>query len=281
MDSSRRLKEKSKNNKKIRFRKWLSFSKRLRNITEYRQIKTIRKMKKMRLMSLSLMAALAMAPAFTASAQCKKAESSCCKKNTDACCKDAKQEGVYTQDYSNDPKLVKAAQKWYKKGKWRNGFKKADAHSSVNLVDFYLQYQKNPEQWKTLFDFIAKTDLLAIPGGKHPIPGSNLTISVEDSKNDPLEKRGSESHYHHIDFQYVVKGVERFGVIDHLTSKPNCKYRPDVIHYDYDKSRARFYDSTPDKFFIFFPGDWHIAKIANDTDNQDIRVIVIKVDYKD
>ena len=104
---------------------------------------------------------------------------------------------------------------------------------------------------------------------------------MEDSKNDPLEKRGSESHYHHIDFQYVVKGVERFGIIDHLTSKPNCKYRPDVIHYDYDKARARFYDSTPDKFFIFFPGDWHIAKIANDTDNQDIRVIVIKVDYKD
>lgn len=93
-------------------------------------------MKKMRLMSLALMAALAMAPAITMMAQ---------------------QKGVYTQDYSNDPKLVKAAQKWYKKGKWRNGFKKADAHSSVNLVDFYLQYQKNPEQWKALFDFIAKT----------------------------------------------------------------------------------------------------------------------------
>ena len=238
----------------------LAYTKRLRNFIGYKQIKTIRKMKKMRLMSLALMAALAMAPAITMMAQ---------------------QKGVYTQDYSNDPKLVKAAQKWYKKGKWRNGFKKADAHSSVNLVDFYLQYQKNPEQWKALFDFIAKTDLLTISGGKHPIPGSNLTISVEDSKNDPLEKRGSESHYHHIDFQYVVKGVGRFGIIDHLTSKPNCKYRPDVIHYDYDKARARFYDSTPDKFFIFFPGDWHIAKIANDTDNQDIRVIVIKVDYKD
>ena len=38
---------------------------------------------------------------------------------------------------------------------------------------------------------------------------------------------------------------------------------------------------TPDEFFIFFPRDWHIAKVANDTDNQDIRVLVIKVDYKD
>lgn len=100
-------------------------------------------------------------------------------------------------------------------------------------------------------------------------------------QNDPLEKRGSESHNHHIDFQYVVKGVERFGIIDHYTSTPNCKYRPDVIHYDYKKCRTKFYDSTPDEFFIFFPRDWHIAKVANDTDNQDIRVLVIKVDYKD
>lgn len=73
--------------------------------------------------------------------------------------------------------------------------------------------------------------------------------------------------------------MERFGVIDHETSKPNCKYRPDVIHYDYDVNRARFYDSKPDEFFIFFPGDWHIAKVANDSDDQVIRVIVAKLKY--
>ena len=100
-----------------------------------------------------------------------------------------------------------------------------------------------------------------------------------ENQNGPLEKRQSESHYKHIDFQYVVKGVERFGIIDHLTSKPNCQYRPDVIHYDYDQSKARFYDSNPNEFFIFFPNDWHIAKINNDSNDQSIRVIVIKVDY--
>lgn len=108
-----------------------------------------------------------------------------------------------------------------------------------------------------------------------------MTVSVEDSKNDPLLRRQSESHYHHIDFQYVVKGIERFGIIEHNSSKPNCEYKPDVIHYDYDRSLARFYDSTPDEFFIFFPSDWHIAKVANDTNDQNIRVIVIKVDYFD
>ena len=201
---------------------------------------------------------------------CKKpAQKSCCKK------------GYYTQYYGDKPELIKEAKAWAESGIWRNGFDKAKPHSSVNLVDFYLQYQKNPQQWQALFDYLAKTDLLSIPKGKHKIPGSDLVVSVEDSKNEPLEKRRSESHNKHIDFQYVVKGTERFGVIDHYSSTPNCKYRPDVIHYDYVPQKARFYDSNPGEFFIFFPRDWHIAKVATDGEDQTIRVIVIKVDYKD
>lgn len=216
--------------------------------------------------------ALLFCTSLTANAQngCKNsAQESCCKR------------GYYTQYYGDKPELIKEAIAWAESGIWRNGFDKAKPHSSVNLVDFYLQYQKNPQQWQALFDYLAKTDLLSIPKGKHKIPGSDLVVSVEDSKNEPLEKRRSESHHKHIDFQYVVKGTERFGIIDHYSSTPNCKYRPDVIHYDYDRQKARFYDSNPGEFFIFFPRDWHIAKVATDGEDQTIRVIVIKVDYKD
>lgn len=194
-------------------------------------------------------------------------------------CKVQAQQGYYTQYYGHQPELCRQAKQWGCENAWRGDFVKAKPHESVNMVDFYVQYQKNPQQWKALFRFLASTDLLAIPKGKHPIPGSNLVVSVEDSKNQPLEKRRAESHHHHIDFQYVVKGMERFGLIDHYTSKTNDRYRPDVVHYDYDASKARFYDSNPGEFFIFFPRDWHIAKVANDTDNQEIRVIVVKLDY--
>ena len=216
--------------------------------------------------------ALLFCTSLTANAQngCKNsAQKSCCKR------------GYYTQYYGDKPELIKEAKAWAESGIWRNGFDKAKPHSSVNLVDFYLQYQKNPQQWQALFDYLAKTDLLSIPKGKHKIPGSDLVVSVEDSRNEPLEKRRSESHNRHIDFQYVVKGTERFGVIDHYSSTPNCKYRPDVIHYDYAPQKARFYDINPGEFFIFFPRDWHIAKVATDGEDQTIRVIVIKVDYKD
>lgn len=192
----------------------------------------------------------------------------------------AKGQDCYTKEI-NDPTLISKAEKWVKEGKWRNGFEAASPDSSVNIVEFYLQYKKNPNQWKALFKWLAGADLTNMPKGKYPIEGTGMTVSIEDTHNSELSKRKSESHYHHIDFQYVVKGIERFGIIEHNSSIPNCEYRPDVIHYDYDLTKTRFYDSSPDKFFIFFPSDWHIAKVNNDTGNQEIRVIVIKVDYID
>lgn len=189
-------------------------------------------------------------------------------------------DGIYTRQCEDAAKAEQCAE-WMESGAWRNGFEKADPHESVNAVDFYEQYSKNKEQWIAMFKWLESTDLLSIPAGKHPIEGTTLVASVEDSTNGPLEKRGTESHRQKIDFQYAVKGIERFGIIDHETSTPNCEYKPDVIHYDYDVDKARFYDSTPDKFFLFFPEDWHIAKIANDTDDQTIRVIVVKIDYID
>ena len=186
-------------------------------------------------------------------------------------------QGVYTKPVSKAAE--KAAAKWAKKGEWRNGFVAAKPHESVNVVEFQSQYAKNKAQWDAMFQWLANTDLLSVPKGKHPIEGTGLVASVEDSENEELAKRGSESHYHHIDFQYVVKGSERFGIIEHETSKPNCKYKPDVMHYDYDESLTRFYDSSPDKFFLFFPDDWHIAKVKTDKQDQTIRVIVVKLDY--
>ena len=167
---------------------------------------------------------------------------------------------------------------WMLQREWSNGFR-ALPDVSTNLKEFHSQYYKNKRQWDSVFKWLANTDLLSIPAGKHSIPGTDLQANVEDSSNQPLEKRGTESHYHHIDLQYVVKGTERFALLDHDSSYPNRAYKPDIIGYSYDASKAMFIDSTPERFFLFFPSDWHIAKICTDKDNQDIRVIVIKLDY--
>ena len=180
-------------------------------------------------------------------------------------------------------KSKKEIKKWVKQGSWRNGFQAATPDKHVDLEQFYEQCHKNPTQWAALFQWLAKTDLLTIPKGKYPIAGTTLVASVEDSSNQPLEKRGSESHYKHIDFQYVVKGTEGFALLDHPSSVANCLYdaKKDVIHYDFNKDKTVFFNSTPGKFLIFFPSDWHIAKVQTNKKDQNLRVIVIKVDYID
>lgn len=195
----------------------------------------------------------------------------------------AQEYNYYYTEYCGDEALKAEAAEWLQKGEWRNGFTKADPDPTVNVVNFYQQVKNNPEDWKALFQWLQNHDLLTISGGRHPIEGTHMIVSVEDSQNDPLSKRGSESHNKHIDFQYVVKGSERFGLIDHWTSKPNCKYngKKDVIHYNYDVDKTKFVDSDPGHFFIFFPSDWHIAKVATNQADQTIRVIVIKVDWKE
>ena len=194
---------------------------------------------------------------------------------------------LQAQAQYSQPKYMRAGvskkkmKEWVIQGTWRHGFQKASPDKTVNLQEFYEQVQRNPVQWTALFQWLAKTDLLTIPKGKYPIEGTSLVASVEDSENQPLEKRGSESHDKHIDFQYVVKGTEGFALLDHATSTPNCAYdaKKDVNHYDYLKDHTRFFDSTPGHFVVFFPSDWHIAKVQTKKKDQNIRVIVIKVDY--
>ena len=175
------------------------------------------------------------------------------------------------------------ARTWMKKGEWANGFKKAKAHKTLDINQFYTQYQKNPTQWNTLFSWLRDTDLLTIPKGKHPIPGSSLVASVEDSENGPLEKRNTESHRKKIDFMVVVKGTEGFALLDHESSTVSQPYndKKDVMRYNYVKEKTNFFNVKGGQFVIFFPSDWHIAKVQTKKKDQTIRVIVVKMDYVD
>lgn len=169
--------------------------------------------------------------------------------------------------------------RWTLMRSWAGSFNKALPDVSTNLQEFRTQYQRNKAQWDALFAWLQEHDVTALPAGRHPIEGTSLVASIEDTENEPLEKRNSESHYRHIDFQWVVKGTERFGLLDHRTSTPRTPYKPDIISYDYQKEKTQFIDSVPERFFLFFPSDWHIAKVATDKPSQKIRVVVVKLDY--
>lgn len=190
---------------------------------------------------------------------------------------------TYTNVYPKE--MTKLAQKWVKKGSWRNGFIKASPAPTVNLVEFYIQYHRNPAQWNALFKWLQETDLQTIPAGRAPIPGTTLSVSVEDGDNwcsqeDLQRGKGSESHYQKIDFMYVVSGTEGFCRLDHETSKPLADYKPDRLEYSFVYDRLQQFTSIPGTFNIMFPCDWHVAKVKTTAESQRLRVLVIKVDYK-
>lgn len=191
---------------------------------------------------------------------------------------------ISAQTYTNNyPKaLDKIAAKWMKKGEWKNGFTKAVPAPTVNVTEFYIQYHKNPQQWKALFEWLENTDLITIPGGRQTIPGTSLTVSVEDSENwcsdaDLKDGKGSESHWEKIDFMYVVKGKEGFCRLDHETSTPKAPYKSDRLEYIFDSNRLQRFESIEGTFNIFFPCDWHIAKVKTSEDSQKLRVLVVKM----
>lgn len=193
---------------------------------------------------------------------------------------------TFAQTYTNQyPKeLQKIAHKWVKKGEWKGGFTKAVPAPTVNEVEFYLQYNKNPEQWKQLFHWLETTDLLSIPAGKQSIPGTELVVSVEDSENrfsedDLLSGKGSESHWQKIDFMYVVRGKEGFCRLDHETSVPSIEYlaKKDRMEYVFDASKLEHFESIEGTFNIMFPCDWHVAKVKTAETDQSLRVLVVKM----
>ena len=188
---------------------------------------------------------------------------------------------VGAQTTGQTKEQLKQAKAWMKKGEWRNGFTGAKAHATVDITTFYEQYYKNEAQWQSLFEWLSTTNLQGIPAGKHPIPNSTLTASVEDSENGTLEHRNTESHRKKIDFQLVMKGTEGFALLDHKSSTVSKAYdeKKDVIRYQYVKDKTNFFDVKAGRFVIFFPSDWHIAKLSTKKKDQHIRVIVVKMDY--
>lgn len=197
-----------------------------------------------------------------------------------ALCSVALQAQTYTNT-SFSAKQQKKAAKWTSKGKWAGNFKAAKPSETTNLAEFQEQYGKNKAQWDSVFLFLSSIDPLTYPVGKTYICEGKVLVSVEEGTNAPLEKRTSESHRRKIDFQWVVNGSECFGILEHETATPKAPYndKKDVIHYNYNVEKLKLIQSKTSEFFLFFPEDWHIAKVNNFTDDQNIRVIVCKIDY--
>jgi biofilm protein TabA len=164
--------------------------------------------------------------------------------------------------------------KWFKQKEYLNGLK-AEPHESVDKVEFARQYNANKELWDAAFAYLKNTNLQTLPVGKYTIVPDKVTVSVTEDSTKSFEKTNWESHRKMVDIQYIVRGEEKMGVAPVSTAKVIKPYdeKRDAANYEVE---GKYYVSTPDKFFIFFPTDAHRPNITTGGNKPD-KKIVIKV----
>jgi YhcH/YjgK/YiaL family protein len=124
------------------------------------------------------------------------------------------------------------------------------------------------------FEFLRKTDLAALPPGRHVIDGESLFAIVEACPGRARAEAKLECHRRYIDIQLVLEGTDEMGW------KPLGECRQPVSEFNVERD-IRFFDDVPSSwvatpagsYCIFFPDDAHAPLVS---DGQ-VRKVVVKI----
>lgn len=150
-------------------------------------------------------------------------------------------------------------------------------HESINKTEFARQYQANKPYWDKAFDFLKQNNLDTMAVGSYAIDDDNVYAMITENKTKDLDSSTWESHKNYIDLQMVIRGEEKIGRADiaKLTIALPYDASKDLINYTGD---GKYYEASPNNFFLFFPQDAHRPNITVNG-NQPDKKIVIKIRF--
>ncbi|MEY3883671.1 MAG: hypothetical protein RLZZ379_949 [Pseudomonadota bacterium] len=135
-------------------------------------------------------------------------------------------------------------------------------------------------RFATVFDYISKTDLLALANGRHAILGQDLFGIVERVPGRSKSDAQLECHRKYIDIQLVLSGVDTMGW------KPRADCLLAVDDYNASADIQFFYDApdawiaTPaNAYCIFFPEDAHAPLVGSQNIHKIVFKIAVDADY--
>ena len=167
---------------------------------------------------------------------------------------------------------------WFDKGDWKEGFQAKPA-PTTDKKQLYEHYQKFPQRWKMVFDFIKNNDLTQIPLGITNL-SEDVYFNMQEYTSRDFGELILETHKKYIDLQYVISGRELIG-IGCLSEAVNVVAHNDATDYAGHKLPIfPFYPADPDYFFIFFPDQPHLPGIIAGIE-MPIRKIVFKIKVGD
>ncbi|MDM8160937.1 DUF386 family protein [Labilibaculum sp. A4] len=144
----------------------------------------------------------------------------------------------------------------------------------IDKIENSQLYAGVSERIAKAFEYINSTDLLTTEVGKYEIDGENVFALVQEYNTKNLEDCKLESHFEHIDIQYVISGTELMGVSILSNQIPHTvNNEKDVAFY---KNDSTLFELTEGMFAIFFPDDLHCPCIKN-VENSKVKKLVVKI----
>ena len=130
-------------------------------------------------------------------------------------------------------------------------------------------------KFTTAYRWLASTDLDALPAGEYYIDDT-YKVQVMEYTTKPIEECRFETHDKFFDIQYVVSGLEAFGVVSRDSLQVNEKIpEKDLTFYDLPENYGQVI-LGPGDFIVVAPEDGHCPK-ASAKEPTAVKKIVIKI----
>ncbi len=133
------------------------------------------------------------------------------------------------------------------------------------------------------FEYLAGTDLSALPLGRTSIDGDDLFVTVSEAETKPPDQVRFEAHRRYIDIQLVLRGQESIGVAPASSLTTVEPYDParDIAFFAVPPE-SRTVELREGEFVVFEPGDGHRPSLHLDGPHVSRKAVVkISVAYRD
>ena len=165
---------------------------------------------------------------------------------------------------------------WFSKGEWKSGWE-VRPDESINKKELAIQFFNKPERWGKAFDFFKNENLGKLEPGIYELDGKNLLAIVQEYATKDEDDSRFEAHRQYADIQHMISGEERMGVLplDSTIVTELYDSTKDVVFLTADINNFQL--SSPERFFVLFPGDAHRPGVKIADKNTVVKKIVIKV----
>ena len=149
----------------------------------------------------------------------------------------------------------------------------------LDRLEFADRYRALGPRFAAGFEYLRSTDLAALGDGRYEIGGRELVAIVQTYRTKTLAEGRWESHRHHADIQFIIRGRERMGIAARsagLKVQPPYDAGGDVEFSVADAAVGQLVMVEAGSFAVFFPHDVHMPNLLIDAPAE-VKKVVIKV----